>query len=42
MGADLWVRSDERDDTMVGVNSVELKCMDIKLWNVDPEVYHLF
>ena len=41
-GVDLWVRSDEWDDTMVGVNSVELKCMEIKLWNVDPEVYHLF
>ena len=42
MGVDLWVRSDEWDDIMVGVNYVELKCMEIKLWNLDPEVYHLF
>ena len=42
MGVDLWVRYDERDDLMVGVNFAELKCMDIKLWNVDPEVYRSF
>ena len=41
-GVDLWVRSDEQDDTMVGRNCVEIKCMEIKLWNVDPEVYHFF
>ena len=39
---DIWLIFGEQDGLILGGNPTEIKCMKIKLWNVDPKVQRSF